>query len=358
MKQTKTLSAVSALAMLAMGSGAAQAAGTTSGTTISNSVSVAYQVGGVDQIPVTGSDSFTIDRKIALTIAETNSNTTYVSPGQVNVAVAFSVTNNSNTAIDIALSATQLSGGAAAHGGTDNFDVSNFALYKDVNGNGLYDAGTDTAISYADELAADSSIQVIAVGTIGLSQVTNDVAAVVLTGVAREAGSASSLGNVITATSGANTTAVDTVLADASGESGDVAYDGMHSDMDDFTVLAATLTIIKTSSVISDPVNNTNDPKIIPGAVVEQCIAVSNAADGASAESVTVTETVPGDTTPVLGSYGVYEETSVTGTGAAMTCSNDGTQDLSAASGNTVTGTLGSIAPGAAKGMRFRVTIQ
>ena len=92
--------------------------------------------------------------------------------------------------------------------------------------------------------------------------------------------------------------------------------------------------------------------------MVEQCIAVSNAADGASAESVTVTETVPGDTTPVLGSYGVYEETSVTGTGAAMTCSNDGTQDLSAASGNTVTGTLGSIAPGAAKGMRFRVTIQ
>ena len=40
------------------------------------------------------------------------------------------------------------------------------------------------------------------------------------------------------------------------------------------------LSVTKTSFIISDPVNGTNNPKAIPGATVEYLISVSNAGAG------------------------------------------------------------------------------
>src|SRR3546814_13991767 len=81
----------------------------------------------------------------------------------------------------------------------------------------------------------------------------------------------------------------DVCSSDLVGAAGDAARDGSHSDNDDYTVQTATLAVTKTSRIISDPVNATSNPKLIPGAVIEYCIAVANNGS-AAATSVVITE--------------------------------------------------------------------
>src|ERR1043165_8348762 len=211
---TRLGAAVSVLAVAAGMATPASAAGTAAGSTITNNVTVSFQVGGVAQNNVTASNSFTVDRKVNFTVAEDGSATTQVSPGQLAAVTAFMVTNTSNAPLDFALAATNRSGGTAQHGGTDNFDVPNLRLYQDTNNNGSYDSGTDTLITYLDQVAADASIRVFVLADVPLGRSTGDVAGVRLTGTASEATAAGSLGATVTQTSGANTAGVDTVFAD------------------------------------------------------------------------------------------------------------------------------------------------
>ena len=122
--------AVSMLAVVAGTASPAYASGTTAGSTITNNVSVTYQVGGVTQNSLSASNSFTVDRRVTFTVAEEGNATTQVSPGQSAAVTSFIVTNTSNAPLDFSLAATNRSGGSAAHGGTDNFDVSNLNVYR------------------------------------------------------------------------------------------------------------------------------------------------------------------------------------------------------------------------------------
>jgi uncharacterized repeat protein (TIGR01451 family) len=346
----KKLAGASAVVIAAMGVTPAFAAGTTSGSTITNTATLNYKVATVSQTAITASNSITVDRKVNLTVAEVGSSTTSVVPGQVEAVTTFTVTNNSNATIDIGLAASQLSGGTAPFaGGTDNFDVTSVTLYVDTNGDGSYTSGTDTAVTYLDELAADATRTVFVVASVPIGQVNDDIAAVVLTGTAKESGTAGTQGATITATAGANTAGVDTVLADAAG-SDDAVYDGTHSARDDYKVAAPVLTVAKISRVIDDPVNGTSNPKMIPGATVEYCITVANSSTGATATNMVITDALPSQTTYVS-SFGVYEGGSV----ASSVCSG-GTSTGSFGSG-TVTGNLGSLAASATKTVYFRVTI-
>ena len=335
-----------ALAGLATPASAAQ---TQAGTTITNTVTVNYQVGGVAQNAQTASDTFTVDRKVNVTVAEVGNATIVVSPGQSQAVLTYSVTNLSNATLDFALTAVQQAGGAGAHANTDNFDTSNVKIYVDTNGNGVYDAA-DTQVTYLDELAGDTSKTVFVLSDIPLGRATNDVSVITLTATGREGGSAGSMGAALVQTTGANTSAMDTVFADGAGAT-DAARDAAFSAKDDYTVLAAALTVTKVSKIISDPVTGTTNPKLIPGATVEYCITVANAAGGAAANSVALSDVLP-TTTTYLSSFGILLNGTVTG-GA---CNADGTAGGSFASG-TVTGTLASVAAGAARTMLFRVTI-
>ena len=328
----------------------AHAAGTTAGSTITNNVTVSFQVGGVNQNSVSASNSFTVDRKVNFTVAEDGTATTQVSPGQLAAVTAFVVTNTSNAPLDFALAATNRAGGTAKHGGTDNFDVSNLRLYQDSNNNGSYDSGTDTLITYLDQVAADASIRVFVLADVPLGRSTADVAGVRLTGTASEATAAGSLGATVTQTAGANTAGVDTVFADTNAN-GNAARDGIHFDEDDYTIFAANLTATKTSRVISDPLNGTTNPKNIPGAVVEYCVSVTNAAGSATATNVAISDTLPGQTT-YDASFGVL----VNGTVSSGTCNADGAIAGSHAAG-VVSGTIPSIAAGEVRTVLFRVTI-
>ncbi|HEX5184060.1 MAG TPA: hypothetical protein VFW19_13045 [Allosphingosinicella sp.] len=346
----RLLASASVLAGAALAVSPASAAGTTAGTTITNTVTVDYKVGGVSQNQVSASASFTVDRKINLTVAQIGSTTTSVSPGQTAAVTAFSVTNASNAPLDFALAVSQPSGGTAAHGGTDNFNVSNVKMYIDTNNNGVYDPGTDTQITFLDEVAADASKTVFVVADVPLGRSTGDVADVRLTATAAESGTAGSLGATVTQTAGANTAGMDTVFADTNAN-GNVAGDGAAFADDDYTVLAAALTATKTSLIISDPINGTTNPKMIPGAVVQYCIAVSNGAGSATASNVSLSDTLPAATT-YLSSFGIKLNGTVTGS----TCNADGTTGGAFASG-VVSGTLNDVTAGSTSTMVFRVTI-
>lgn len=331
----------------------AYAAGTTAGASIQNTATVTFQVGGVSQGSQTASDTFLVDRVINLNVIDLDGATTTVVPGQANAVTTFRLTNTSNETLDFALAVTQPVGGAGAHPGpADNFNVPAVPIYRDTNGNNTYDAGTDTLVTYVDELAADASVVLFVVANIPAGQVNNDRAVVQLRATAREGGTANAQGVAITQTTGANTASKDTVFADTAGVN-DAVRDGSHSAADDYTVQTATLAVAKTSRVISDPVNGTTNPKLIPGAVVEYCIAVGNSG-GAPATSVTITDPVPGQLTFNTGS--ILLGGSYTGTVPSGTCDYNGTAGGSY-TGTTVSGTIASIAAGASSTLVFRATV-
>ena len=342
------LGAAGAMALVGLATPAA-AAGTQAGTTITNTVTVNYKVGGVDQTAQTASDTFTVDRKVNVTVAELGTTTTQVSPGQANAVTAFTVTNLSNATLDWALSVAQQTGSAGAHSNTDTFDVSNVRIFWDSNNSGGYDSG-DAQVAYLDELAADTARTVYVVSNVPLGRPSGDVAAVTLTATGREGGVAGTQGAALVQTTTANTSGMDTVFADGQGAT-DALRDAAFSAKDDYTVLAAALSVTKVSKVISDPVNGTTDAKLIPGAVVEYCIAVANASGGAAASTVELEDVLP-TTTTYVPAYGIKLNGTVTGSA----CNSDGVAGGSYANG-TVAGTLASVAAGATRTLMFRVTI-
>ena len=348
----RLLCAASITALFALGATPAYAAGTAAGATITNTVTVNFQVGNVAQTAQTASNSVTVDRKVNLTIVNLGS-TTSVSPGQIAAVTTFQITNSSNDTLDLSLAALNHSGGVAAHGGTDAIDVSNFKYYIDTNNNGIYNAGTDTEITWLDEVAADTTKTVFVVSDVPISATNGQVAGIVLTARAEASGTIGTQGALLTATVGANTAGVDTVFADAAGAT-DSANDGAFSIKGDYTVSAALLSVTKTSVLISDPVSGTTNPKAIPGAVMEYCIIVSNATGGATSTSLSISDPLP-TTVTYNAAYGIFVNGTVTG----GTCNSDGAAggSYSATPTPTVSGGLADLSAGSSETLRFRVTI-
>ncbi len=360
-RTTQWLGAVSATALVAMTSTPAMAVGTDAGASITNNVTVSYEVGGVEQTDVTASDTFTVDRRVNVDV-EFIGGTVSVSPGQDQAELAFDVTNLSNDTIDLALT-TALTGGTAGN-------IDNIEIYLDADGDRTLSAAELAAgpITFLDEVAEDGTIEVIVVGDIDLAAVNGDTFDVVLTADAHEAG-AVGLGTELTATAGANTAGVDTVLFDGAGDT-DAANAGDDSDTGDFLVAGAQVSVVKSSVVISDPVNGTTNPKAIPGATVQYCIAVTNAAGAATATDVAVVDDLPFDVTYLAG-FGIFEDGTATiddqgnvdPTDDVATCALDGTAGGAFAAGagtggeDQVSGDLSDIPASTTRSLYFRVTI-
>ena len=328
---------------------------TTAGNTVTNNVTVNFQVGGFAQTAANGSAQFVVDRKVNVVVAESGTTTTSVSPGQTGAVTTFTVTNQSNAALDFALSVAQVAtGGAGAHTNTDAFDVTSYQIYRETGITPGF-SGDDVVVSYLDELAKDGgSATVYVVSVIPTGRSTGDVAAVVLTATSQGGGAAATQGTTLTQDTGADTTmGMETVFADAAGST-DALRDGKHSAMDDYTVLAANLSATKTSKVISDPVNGGTNPKAIPGATIEYCIKVANAAGSALATNVAVSDVVPAEVTYSSG-YGIFVNGTIDGLGA---CNTDGTSGGTYTAGTTtVSGTLLDVAASQTRTLRFRATI-
>ena len=310
----KLLVATSTISVAALGANPAFAAdlGTDAGTSITNNVSVAYNVGGTAQTAETDSDVFVVDRQVNLVITKSDSVNTKVAPNATQQAVTYVVSNQTNDTIDVLLTSEQL--------GTDDFDVAGTITYYLDDGTtaGVFDAG-DTLITFIDNLAEDTSVT--------------------------------------------DPTLVQNVFTDAAGSgTSDGAADGYHSATDIYEVSAADITVSKTSKILWDPINGTDKPKAIPGAIVEYCIAVANASGGADATGVAISDTIPADLTyysslasgpaTVPAVIGVVTEGTVTGS----TCNADGSGTGAQAAG-VVTGNLGTVSSGATETLIFRVIV-
>jgi uncharacterized repeat protein (TIGR01451 family) len=303
----------------------AAAGETTAGTSISNTATVNYSVGGVSQTAVpSNASAFLVDKKVDLTVAKGSGVTTV--PGGSNIGLPFTVANTGNASDSFTLTAANVAAG-------DNFDTTAFAVYLDVNGNGVYDAGTDTAIAAPVTIARDASIKVLIVSTIPGTVINGNTANMTLTATTTS-----------TKTAGAESaTVVDVVFADA-------ANDGTEKDTNTYTISTATLAVVKSAVVISDPVNNATNPKAIPGAVVEYTITVTNSG-AAAATAVTLTDNIPANTTYVAGSMKL----------GAATLTDAADADGGVTTGAPVTSisvNAGSIAgSGGSSIVKFRVTV-
>ena len=362
MQRTSTLlAAVSGLALVAA-STAAQAApvGTASGTDITNTVSVSYQVGGVNQNQIQATDTFTVDRKVNVTVATTDTAAVSVSPGQTNAVTTFTVTNNSNATMDFLLAAANQASGAATFGGNDNFNATNIRIYLESGTTAGYDA-SDTLVTSLSAIPSGDvrtvyvvSDMIITPGSPPTLPVNGDIATVTLTATAASGGTA--LTQTPSGTANGATT-VETIFADAAGAAtGDVLRDGRHSARSDYRVAAAQLTVNKYSRVIDDFLGSTN-PRSVPGALVEYCIVISNAAGSASASSVAVSDVVPTAMTYSAGT--VYLNGAFTAPNVcAATGGTAGTDGANYNGGSrTVSHTFPTITAGQTMTLRFRATI-
>ena len=325
----KLLATAGGVSALMLGANPAFAAdlGTDAGTSITNNVSVAYNVGGTAQTAETDSDTFVVDREVNLVIAESGNGNTTVAPGATQQAVTYTVSNQTNDTIDVLLTNENLGG--------DDFNTTGAVTYYLDDGDGIFN-GTDTLITSINDLDEDESVTVHLVTDIPGGITTGDVADVVLIGQAADSGT----GVAFADNSGDadDPTLVQNVFADGAGtHTGAAAADGYHSATDTYEVAAADISVFKSSRVVSDPLGSAN-PKAIPGAVIEYCISVANAAGAgaATATGVTVTDTLPAD----VGGNGI---TFVTGSillngtavspGASQTCSGGAARRLIRRSG-------------------------
>lgn len=300
----------------------AYGAGTAAGTSVSNSASISFDVGGVAQTPISSAPStFVVDRKVNLTIAVNDAGAVAVIPGASNNVLTFTLTNTGNAVQDFDLAAFAKNGGLGHFGGTDNKDGSNMRVFAESGATVGFQIAQDTAV-YVDELAADASIKVYVVVDFAAAGYTNgDVASYHIVAQTRAGGGASSLGAALTETAGADTVgSVDTVFADAQGSytSGDAARDAKFSADDDFVITAASITVSKASAVFSDPVNGTTNPKAIPGAIIEYTITVANGASSSTASNIVVSDSL--DTEIGAGSIAFAAD----GTGAGAYASGKG----------------------------------
>ncbi len=337
--------AAATLAMLV--APAALAAGTASGTLISNSALLQCSVCGAGGMSSSAA-SFVVDNKVNLAVTEGDGLPTSATAGQAAAITAFNVTNLGNTVQDYSLAAANIASGAVLYGGADNFDASACIARVESGATPGYDAA-DTA-TYIDELAPDASRIVYVVCNIPANQANGDQAIVNLSAATLQGGTAGAQGAVVVATPGADTpTAVDIVFVDAPG-SDDAARDGRHSARDAYR-LGSPATLSKTVTNVQDPYgcSAASGCKIVRGSILTYRIELV-VPGGGSVSGLVLSDPIPAAMTYVPGSIVVN--------GAARTDAADGDKaDFSITAANTVTVSPGTLAAPLTYWFTFRATI-
>lgn len=336
----------------------ATAAGTDAGTVISNTATVNYKVGTIDQNSLSRTVDFAVDRRVDFSISVVDGTLKPIAPGESDFWVDFEVTNTSNSALDFNLVLAQMVGGAVG-AGTDNANVTGVDLdvYSDTVANGGSPTARGVGLDYIDELPEDASIRVRVWGdaALGLNLANDDVAGVTLTAAAAEPATVGE-GAVLTVV--ANTEdGVENVFADADNDNSEAAQDG-------WIVVAADLAVTKAFNVIAGDLG-TGMP--IPGATVEYTVTVVNSS-ATDAVDVVITDTITDDDPAVtldldrdVVDY-AGNDIDVVNNGAQVACDVDGVADGCNLTGMDITvGDLAetsiTVAGNTTLTIRYRVTI-
>ena len=265
--------------------GSLNAGGTKPNIEVKNTAKLNYSVAGTAQTALEATDSgFKVDRKIDLTVANTDgSKSIDVTPNTTAQVLTYTIENTGNDTDTYGLSVVHADG---SNGADDDYDSTGCKIFDGASEITAIElaSGAQKTITVKCDIppAGDPTVKdnqnskVWLLATINGRTKANDDADDPL--------------------------AVQDVFADgASAESltSDIAFDGKHSDMGTYHVATASLTIQKTSMVLSDPVTDSSgatEAHRIPGAKMRYCFKVDNAGSS-DAEGVHVKDSISTDMT-------------------------------------------------------------
>lgn len=329
----KALLGATALTVFTTGTAQAQNNFTPADTTVSNTFTLDYNVGGVPQPQITppAPTDFVVDRLIDLVVADEFDATTV--PDASDVEVVFTVTNNGNDEQGYALS--------FAEDPANPFDTETpvsalpeLAYYIDTTGTAAYDdtiATTAYDSNNPPELMPDEVLWVVVTQDIAADAADGETSDVVLLAQTLVPNTPDLPANRIETSDGSNVLGtVENVLIDEAGDdSTDAANDGAHSATASYIISGADVAGTKTVSTYTDDVNSPDCATFpgtpaggfnTPGACVEYVIEVTN--DGsASATDIEVGDLLPPHLT--------YVAASVDGLGAGTTLTEPTNTDCS-----------------------------
>ena len=388
MKLQKALWLPAVVAALSGVSTAANAAGTTAGTAIDNTASVGFKVGGTDQTAVNSNTaSFLVDLKVSFTLTRI-ATTTYASSndGAAMTVAGYTITNTGNAPMSYAIHTPDLSvatGQTVAVSSLATTPVNPVTDTINAPANTLtYWASADTTLDAGDTnisantksagvtttstlgnlVAADGTLNIfVQMPDSGFVGVDGDIAAILSTVYGYQAEVSSALvdldksnndptdGTTTDDNGAANVNStVEIVYADTGANNTETMNDAVE-------LVFPKISVVKTSVVISDPINGTTNAKAIPGAVVEYTLSAQNTGR-AAADNVTLSDAIPANT--------AYVEDSIVNAGTAESDESDtDASDYNITTPATVTSNVGTVGAGTVatpttKEVKFRVTIQ
>ncbi|MCE6958767.1 DUF11 domain-containing protein [Cereibacter sphaeroides] len=339
--QTSLKHLATALALL-LGSTAIAAAATTPGTLISNSIDLSYTSGGnTVSVPTAATATFTVDKKIDLVFNGLDAGGVVLAERSQNVAtLSYMLENKGNdvSGYDINVVASDVLDlvYAPAGGGAEG------TFHVVISDNPVPGAGTEviyntTGNVNAGDLAPGAKLYVHVYANIKDSASDKDQKLFEVTATALDAGTTTPTVEL----RGQGLAAVDTVFADP-------GVNGWEKAAETLKVEAPTLTAVKTVEVISENLDGTFNcsagakqpaaEAAIPGGCVEYTISVVNSASASKAAvNLSISDELPDDVTWVSNTTGTFD--SVT------------------KSGDTLTGTKASLAPGETAEFKIRALI-
>ena len=293
------------------------AAGTDAGTPVQNQATVAYDVNGNNQTPIESSPGgnsvpgsgaptqFLVDRRVDFTMTTPDAPNPVgpVQLGDTNVVATFTLTNNGNAIMDFRLNLDGDYTTNPVFGNADTADMTNYRI-RVANGDGaggVPDLATDH--DYVDELAEDETVVIYVFADAPLAASGTQHANIQLTAYAADDANAAATvdsldADLVADTDGDDPALIESVFADA-------GNDGLEQVEDSYEIVAASLTISKTSAVISDPVSPGPDYYALPDAVVEYTVIIDNSGGTSDAQNVVVTDNIQfADVTFEDGAYG------------------------------------------------------
>lgn len=300
------------------------AVGTTAGTTISNTATATYDDAGGNPVSVPSNKvDIKVDELLDVKVATADPGDVVVQSGATNRVLSFTITNTGNGSEAFRLTPNSAVGG-------DQFDPTTTSIVLDSNGNGIYDAGTDTIYNPGSNdpvLAPDAAIKVFVLSTIPTAN-DQDKGIVQLSAAA---------------TTGTGTPG--TVFAGAGQGGGDAvvgASTGKNTDKGTYLVQSTTVVFTK-SAVILDPFGGA---KSVPGAIITYTL-VANISGSGTLNNLSLGDPVPSGTT--------YQAGTITLQGSPLTdATGDDAADFAS---NAVTVRLGNVAGGQTRTATFKVKI-
>jgi len=292
------------------------AAGTSAGSTITNTATVTYSVASSQH---TKSDSIdlTVDEVINLDVTTTGQ--TDVTANETNAVVAYQVTNLGNGSEAYSLNNT-LSG---------DFTPGNVTVYYepyDAAGNTFDGTETQYTAGSAINFSEDQSYVVYIVSDIPASPTNGQSATITLDVISQTVGaSTASIGDIL---NGQGTGGTDAVVA---------INQGRDSDNSAYNVNQVSVDIDKTISGVTAMVGGQAvNGQYIPGATVTYLITVT--VTGGTADNLSIIDTVPTDMTYVANSI-EKDDNTASFTAVADTAYDSNNRTISVPFGNKADGT-------------------